>query len=240
MKQITGNEAVAVRMKFQNGTNEFKIGALHFIATNEPPKVHGADNAYKRRLIVVPFNERHKRVDNMLGHKLDVLARPAIVYWALKGWAMYLEARSSDEYDGRLRTILSEKVQEESKEFGENTTDIGEFFNEALVRVGWNHEELGTRKNPNHEYKQTHCITKRSAYDVWQRYCKRNDVPEAEYKGLKRFYAEMNRQGIESGRVSLPQDDGKTVQVDCFLGVQIHDDWLGTGIIQFNEHKKGS
>lgn len=226
IKQITGNEEVSVKMKNQNGTVDAKLGGIHFVATNLPPKIKGSDAACKRRFVVVPFEEHHGKIDELLSQRLKDTAGPAIVYWIIDGWGKFLDLRCSEEYDGRLRNMLSEKVKDRSHEFGDNTTDVGEYINEALVKVGWEVDQLGTNKNPNHEYKVEHCIPKRLAYEVWCRYCRANDVPEAEYKGTKTFYSEMSRQGIESASVKLPRDDGDTtVQVACFLGVQISEEW---------------
>lgn len=92
MKRLTGGTPVTAR-GMRSNTYVTKVPAYTpWIVCNEVPTIEGADNALKRRIIVVPFGVQIKQEDEDINYFARLIEEcgEEILSWALAGHAAYL------------------------------------------------------------------------------------------------------------------------------------------------------
>lgn len=91
IKRMTGDDAVVAELK---GVNVQVKGVPQFvtvIATNTPPEIDGADEALRRRLMVLPFDVRidDRKDKKGASHQLEEVSKEAILGWLIEGYDLY-------------------------------------------------------------------------------------------------------------------------------------------------------
>jgi putative DNA primase/helicase len=113
VKRLTGGDKIRAR-KMRQDFVEFDPSHTAALVTNHLPKVSGDDPALWARLRVVPFDvvipveERDKRLPEKLELEAD-----AILAWALAGWAEY-QKRGLDEPDAVLKATADYQTQSDT------------------------------------------------------------------------------------------------------------------------------
>lgn len=136
IKRMTGSDAVRAELK---GSNVEVQGVPQFVpimATNTPPEIPGADEALRRRLLVLPFDQRidDRKDEKRAAHDLETHAAQAILAWIVEGYNMYCAL-------GIPRNIEVERV---TNDFAAQLDHVSEFLSE-MTRNGADdeHTEIG-------------------------------------------------------------------------------------------------
>jgi len=93
IKALTGNDAITAR--YPHGKNSITFQPVFKLAiqTNFPLRTEFDDPGMKRRVIVVPFNQKPKQPDPTIKHALmhDPAARAAVLAWLYEGYRAWLQ-----------------------------------------------------------------------------------------------------------------------------------------------------
>jgi putative DNA primase/helicase len=93
IKRLTGGSLISARGMRANSYYRRRPAFTPWLVTNETPTIEGADEALKRRILVVPFDVQIPRAleaRNYLTRLLET-SLEAILAWVVKGYEMYVE-----------------------------------------------------------------------------------------------------------------------------------------------------
>ena len=139
VKRMTGSDIIRAELK---GSNVEVQGIPQFVpimATNTPPEIAGADEALRKRLLVLPFDERidDRKDEKRASHDLELHAGEAILAWLVEGYNRYCEVgipnnieinRVTNEFTGQLDPV-NEFMAERTRGASEQEhTSTGEMF----------------------------------------------------------------------------------------------------------------
>lgn len=138
IKRMTGSDAVKAELK---GVNVQVTGVPQFVpimATNAAPEIHGADEALRKRLMVLPFDQRidDKKDEKRASHDLEEHAKEAILAWLIEGYNLYCKngipknveiERVTNEFAGQLDTV-SEFVAERVRNVVDGRVGVTQLF----------------------------------------------------------------------------------------------------------------
>ena len=124
LKQVTGGDPISARKMRQDPINFTPQFTLIFDANNAP-SVRGVDEAFRRRVKVVPFNFTVSEAENdpHLGEKLRVES-PAILKWAIDGAIQWQR--------GGLHAPM--KVREATNVYLDAEDTLGRFIDDQMLR----------------------------------------------------------------------------------------------------------
>lgn len=131
IKRLTGNVSIKVRGMRSNLFVERVPAFTPWLVSNEVPTIEGADDAIRRRLVVVPFDQfiAPGKEDHRLRLRLSAAeARQAILAWAVEGyrrWAVGAGGRLTAIPAGALGANL--KYAEEMSELHAFVAQVMEF-----------------------------------------------------------------------------------------------------------------
>jgi putative DNA primase/helicase len=83
VKQLTGSDPVTARFMRQNHFTYLPQFTLYF-SGNSIPQLENVDDAIRRRFLIIPFTNKPKKIDRLLGEKLRAEA-PGILRWMIDG-----------------------------------------------------------------------------------------------------------------------------------------------------------
>lgn len=126
VKRMTGDDVVTAELK---GSNVQVRGIPQFIpiiATNTPPEITGADEALRRRLLVLPFDQRieGKRDEKRAAEHLESHSKEAILAWLVEGYSKYCEVGLPNNIE----------FTELTDEFATELDDVSNFVAARLIR----------------------------------------------------------------------------------------------------------
>ena len=123
VKQLTGGDKVTARFLYKNEFEfipEFKI----WMATNHKPIIRGNDDGIWRRLNIIPFDAKVKKINKNLKEEL-LEELPGILNWALAGLKKYHK-------DGLEKP---EKVKNSISLYKQEMDTIGQFIDECIMNL---------------------------------------------------------------------------------------------------------
>lgn len=131
VKRMTGNDAVIAELK---GVNVEVQGVPQFVpimATNVPPEIPGADEALRRRMMVLPFDQKidDRKDEKRAAEELETYAKEAILAWLVEGYNMYCKM-------GIPRSV---EIERATDEFSDQLDHVNEFLSERVRTVGDHH-----------------------------------------------------------------------------------------------------
>ncbi|MBL8252410.1 MAG: hypothetical protein JNJ76_02260, partial [Candidatus Competibacter sp.] len=93
IKALTGNDAITARYPHGKNSITFRPVFKLAIQTNFPLRTEFDDPGMKRRVVVVPFNQKPSRPDPTIKHDLtsDPEARAAVLAWLYEGYRVWLQ-----------------------------------------------------------------------------------------------------------------------------------------------------
>lgn len=192
IKRLTGGTPIKAR-GMQSNTFISKVPAYTpWIVCNEVPTIEGADNALKRRIIVVPWDVQIDQDDEDINYFERLIAdcSEEILAWALTGHAEYLGSPNlAHAPAGALKA---------SQEFSEGMNDFAAWLT-ARTDTGEEFYEI-----PRHLFDD---------YEIW---CAENSVKERDRLSATAFGRKLNGMDITKGRRSI---EGK--QIDVRLGIRL-------------------
>lgn len=164
LKKLISVDSVAVRGMRKDTFDERPPSFTPFIASNQTPTVPGADAAFRKRLVVFPFNHSvagsakdDKSVTQRF--KTDADVQTALLAWMVEGYEMYV-AEGLDE--------MPKAMRDEQDSFMSGTGHVQQWFIENFV------------KDPSAE----ECTENINiSYQTW---CEDNDVPKQDRLNLGR------------------------------------------------------
>jgi putative DNA primase/helicase len=135
-KLITGKDLVGAEIKRVQEKLRFIPTTKHIFSANQLPEVYESDNAFWRRILIVPFPEtvpREERVDN-LDEKLVENEASGILNWILEGYNRLVEQNG----------FTSDLVPEETrKRWWSWSTSVVRFYSRCLRRDLDSSEKVG-------------------------------------------------------------------------------------------------
>ncbi len=92
IKALTGNDAITARAPHAKASITFQPVFKLALQTNFPLRTEFDDPGMKRRVIVIPFNQKPERPDPTIKHDLmhDPKARAAVLAWLYEGYRAWL------------------------------------------------------------------------------------------------------------------------------------------------------
>lgn len=129
IKALTGNDAITARYPHAKNSITFTPVFKLAIQTNFPLRTEFDDPGMKRRLVVIPFNQKPERPDpaikNDLMHDLD--ARAAVLAWLYEGYRIW-RRNGYALPDSMLATAATEGYWADMNPFEQFAMDIGLVF----------------------------------------------------------------------------------------------------------------
>jgi P4 family phage/plasmid primase-like protien len=192
IKRLTGATPVTAR-GMRSNTYVTRVPAFTpWIVCNNVPTIEGADNALKRRILVVPFGVQIKQSDEDINYFTRLIEESAeeILAWAIAGHAAYLDSPSLfDIPAGALgaATEFAEGLNEFSA-WLTSQTDMGEEFYDIPRRL----------------------------YDAYVDWCNENGIKERDQMSNTAFGRKLNDLDIPRVRKTI---EGK--QVEVRMGIRL-------------------
>lgn len=172
LKQVISAESVEARFLYHEFF-EFDVTFKILNATNYLPSFKVFDDALRRRLIVVPFENQIPETQRDPGLKIRLQAElPGILNWAIQGWLLV------KKYG--LQTPFA--LQQRLYEYGLNFNSIERFLRSACLRVEGSE------------------VSSTELYQIYRGYCKAHG--EGSPMKHKSFSMRMNEAGVRSYRSS--------------------------------------
>lgn len=163
IKRLTGEDNISQAIKYSNETVDGKPQFVMMLATNNVPKITGADKALENRLFIIPFNEKPKDIDRMQGNVISSVCASAVLEWLVDGYLQY----------SRIKMLpTSAAIQTATDEFMSDIDDTAMFLNEALIK----HDRFGQKIDWKHEPEW--CIKREDLYRHYKSWCDINEIPE--------------------------------------------------------------
>lgn len=139
MKRLTGGTPITAR-GMRSNTYITRVPAFTpWIVCNEVPTIEGADNALKRRLLVVPFDQQIKQADEDINYFTRLMEESAeeILAWALAGHAAYLNDPKLHELPAGALGAATEFAESMSEfdAWRAERADVGDGYYELPLRL---------------------------------------------------------------------------------------------------------
>ncbi len=180
IKGISGRDTIGARNLYCKPI-EFKFGGKLWVVSNFAPKVHVEDEAFMRRIIVIPFNNsipeehRNPKIKTVLTNPRQ--SGPAILNWMIQGHFDYLDK-------GGL--VIPDIVRKSLKDYKDEVNPITDFVKERCELDPGNHD-FGTATG--------------ELYDAYVEYSK--DLNNRYKVSKNRFGRCLRELGLESDRRSV-------------------------------------
>lgn len=199
VKRLTGGLALSAELKGSNTSVKRTPAFLPIVATNQPPRMPDADDAVKRRLVVLPFTEQMSRSqeDTSVSSHIAAEGGPVVLRWLLDGWSTYVR-------EGLGESSRPGAVRKATDVFHSELSDLGTYVAERIRRVP---AQGRTRSR----------IPTADAYADYQTWCSVNNTADRDRLTAIRFSRAMHAQGFE---ISAQRVDGKVVRcvMDAAIG----------------------
>jgi putative DNA primase/helicase len=158
VKRVTGgSDEVSISIKYSMeslvGIPQFKV----VLATNETPRITGADKALEQRLRTIPFDVQPKHIDKTAANVLRRVCGTAVLKWLVDGYVEYRRL-------GFLPT--HQLIEEATEEFMAELDDISNFVANWLVKVD----------SPNHSQEPEWCVARAQMYQHYLLYCEKSGI----------------------------------------------------------------
>lgn len=192
IKRLTGSTPVTAR-GMRSNTYITRVPAFTpWIVCNNVPTIEGADNALKRRILVVPFNVQIKQQDEDINYfdRLIEEAGEEILSWCLQGHAVYLE--NPNLFDVPAGALGA-------------ATEFAEGMNEFQA---WLTSQTDTGEG--------YCEIPRRLYEAYVDWCNENGIKERDQMSNTAFGRKLNDIDIVKARRTI---EGK--QIDVRLGIRL-------------------
>lgn len=164
VKRITGGtDKVTQEIKFSNAKISGVPQFVPILATNEVPKISGADRALQNRLLVIPFDVSPDRIDKRAANVVTSVCTTACLRWLVEGFIEYRRV------DGIPKT---QEMEIATEDFMADLDDIA-FFKHEWMQLS---DSLGNQLSP--EW----CVTRNAMYSHYERFCVESNIPS--YKRL--------------------------------------------------------
>lgn len=188
IKQITGEDELTARFLYGEYFS-FKPTFKIYMATNHKPRIKGADNGIWRRIKLIPFTVTipPEQRDKQLTEKL-LAENSGILNWLLQGYTLWKK-------EGLIEPDV---IKEANEEYRYDMDSIQAFINEVL----------------NIDATQKWRLPTKDLYDVYLRWCVKNNEKALSQKGLA---VRMQEKGYKRGVSN---------SVRFWLGLGIKPEWL--------------
>ena len=188
IKQITGEDELTARFLYGEYFS-FKPTFKIYMATNHKPRIKGADNGIWRRIKLIPFTVTipPEQRDKQLTEKL-LAENSGILNWLLQGYTLWKK-------EGLIEPDV---IKEANEEYRYDMDSIQAFINEVL----------------NIDASQKWRLPTKDLYDVYLRWCGKNNEKALSQKGLA---VRMQEKGYKRGVSN---------SVRFWLGLGIKSEWL--------------
>lgn len=199
IKRITGGTPLKARRPFAKEYVRKVPGFTPWLVSNSAPHIEGADPAFMRRLLVVPFMEQIDKRDEVSGYRDELVtseeARAAVLAWCLAGWEAY--SLDPDLATPANAFVARAEFQDELSDFDSMLNDLCEMRPEF-------------REKPS------------ALFQAYQRWCEINGVAGKERMTGTSFGRALSSRGYRKTSTKL---NGKPVPVRA--GLRLSKEWRG-------------
>lgn len=197
IKRITGGTAMKARRPFAKEYVRKVPGFTPWLVTNSAPHIEGADPAFMRRLLVVPFMNQIDKREEVSGYRDELVsseeARCAVLAWCIAGWEAY-------SLDPDLATPANAFVAR--AEFQDELSDFDSMLTE-LCETG---DRL--REKPS------------ALFQAYLRWCETNGVSGKDRLTGNAFGRALSARGYRKTSVRV---EGKPIP--CRAGLRLKKEW---------------
>ena len=197
VKRLTGGAPVVARGMRSDTFWEVIPAFTPWLLCNNSPTIEGADEAVRRRLVIVPWDQvilQSDEDDTMLDRLTSPEVAPAVLAWALEGWTMYAASRDLDMPAGALEA--REKFLGELSDFDRALGEI------AIAEPGAS-------------------VAPEALYTAYKQWCTTNGIkPESNTK----FGSYMSGRGFDKKSKTVIDDDGRHV-VKVRAGIRLSEEF---------------
>lgn len=190
LKKITGNDLITARQLYSGDMEARHPRFTPYLATNTVPKIKDADDATKRRLVVLPFT--HEAEKGRTSHESDIIKNPenqrAVLWWLIEGYRRWREK-------GLAEDTWPKEVLELREEFISDTSPLHLFLGEVTVR------EEGAK------------VEKDILWKKWVSWNENQNITRANMGTKRDFESALRGNGYVTYRTSVPGKEGK---VTCY------------------------
>ena len=187
---MTGNDLVRVELKGSNVEVQGVPQYVPIMATNTAPEIKGADEALRRRLMVLLFDKRieDRKDEKGAAFELEEHASEAILAWLVEGYNRYCLLK---------RLPRNIEIQRATDEFSAQLDPIAEFIGEC------------TRSGSDDSY-----VSVSAMYSAFKTWCEKSNIDRRDIISTQKFSRALVGLGITQNRASI---GGK--QVRAWRGV---------------------
>ncbi|WP_208425610.1 phage/plasmid primase, P4 family [Salinibacter sp.] len=191
-KEITAGDRIYVERKFEQGYT-IQPATKHFYSANQLPDIKIDDDAFFRRVLIVPFPETvpKKKRDPALPKKLK-LELDGILRWAVEGLVQVLE---TGDFTGDLSPSETRRVWQE------HASSIGRFKVRCLDVTGRHDQDVEVKDE---------------VFTAYRAFCEENGLSAESQSQLTRVLKRDPK--IDDGDRTPPDWDQ---QKDCYTGVRL-------------------
>jgi putative DNA primase/helicase len=190
-KEITAGDRIYAERKYEQGYM-IRPTAKHFYSANQLPDIKIDDNAFFRRVMIVPFpktiakEERDPSLPDSLKLELDGILR-----WAVEGLMRLLD---NEEFTRDLSPSETRRL------WDEHASSIGQFKVQCLEVSG----------------EDDHAVSKTEVYDAYGEFCMDHGLPTETQRKLTRVLKRDPKIGQAKRK-----PEGHDSRTSCYIGVQI-------------------
>lgn len=182
IKRLTGDDVIRAELKGSNVEVEGIPQFVPIMATNTAPHIDGADEALKRRLTVLSFDQRIEDRKDKKGASSDLAERSqeCILAWLIEGYNMYCK-------NGLPKNL---EIIAATEEFAAELDHVSEFVKER-IRITAPDDKVSSK----------------SVYKMYEDWCETNGVSRYEKLNKIQFTKRLCGLGLEKPKNS--RIDGK-------------------------------
>lgn len=184
VKRMTGNDVVKAELKGANVEIQGIPQYVPIMATNTAPEVAGADEALRRRLMALIFDQRieDRKDEKRAAQELEEHASVAILAWLIEGYNMYC----------RLGIPGNVEIINATNEFASQLDVVNEFVGECV------------RNTSDSDH-----VSVDAMYAAFKSWCDKSNIDRRDIISAQKFSRRIKSLGIQQGRVT---SNGKQIR----------------------------
>lgn len=170
IKEMSGGDAIDTEVKGKDAIQTIRPDFIPCIATNSMPSIKDPDEALKRRLYVLPFEEKIDRADEI--NLLDMMNKvgfSAVFNWMVEGWNLYCQSGS-----GLIRDEETDRYVDDAMA---DLDPFAEFIRDNVEE----HKEFKTRKWSAEQWvarSPRWCVGNKELVEAVRRWWQQNEIPQ--------------------------------------------------------------
>ena len=178
VKRMTGNDLVKAELKGVNVEVQGIPQYVPIMATNAAPEIAGADEALRKRLMALTFDQRieDRKDEKDAAHELETHASVAILAWLVEGYNMYCKNKIPNNIE----------IINATNEFASQLDLVGEFVANCVRKTSMDSH-----------------VSLDSMYAAYKIYCSNTNVERREVLSSQRFSRRLVGLGLSKSKPTI-------------------------------------